>query len=312
MFSSQVPSQSCVTHWLNPSSFSGFNMKLSKIIIGAISASTIFECTYAYPGMGSTIREIEEKLQQRQQRPGFRRLPKRQPAKAADTNKINNPNAADPLEAADPNTPADPNEAEGPNETEDPNEMEDPAEETEVEAPLIGDIKDGGTTPIGQTIARIITAQESGQSSISGYRIPGQLASPKCKADTCCAWAFISMQLTNLFRGQSGRCNRYARAAIRLGFHDAGTWEEGLDYGGADGSIILAKEEMGRKDNKGLQDIVRVLGGLHRQMFKQHGVGMADFIQFAAKHAVVSTYNPLLSSQTHRQITNTLLPQPAP
>jgi hypothetical protein len=219
--------------------------------------------------------------------------------------------AVDPNAAADPNEVADPNEAEDPNEVEDPNEIEDPAEEIEVEAPLIGDIKDGGTTPIGQVIARIITAQEPGQSSVGGYRIPGQLGSAKCKADTCCVWSFVSMQLTNVFRGQSGRCNKYARAAIRLGFHDAGTWEEGLDYGGADGSIILAKEEMARPDNRGLQDIVRVLGNLHRQTFKQHGVGMADLIQFAAKHAVVSTYPPLLSKQTNKQLTHSL-PQPAP
>ena len=95
-------------------------MKLSKLVIGAISASTIFECTYAYPGTSSTIREIEEKIQQRQYRPGFRRLPKRQPAKVADPNKLDNPNAADPVETADPNAPADPNEAEDPNEVEDP------------------------------------------------------------------------------------------------------------------------------------------------------------------------------------------------
>lgn len=119
--------------------------------------------------------------------------------------------AVDPNAAADPNEVADPNEAEDPNEVEDPNEIEDPAEEIEVEAPLIGDIKDGGTTPIGQVIARIITAQESGQSSVGGYRIPGQLGSAKCKADTCCVWSFVSMQLTNVFRGQSGRCNKYAR-----------------------------------------------------------------------------------------------------
>lgn len=259
-------------------------MKLSMIVIGAISASTIFECTYAYPGMGSTIREIEERIQQRNYRTGFHRLPKRQSAK------IDNPNAVDPIEAADPNAATDPNEVEDPNEAENPTEIKDPAEE--VEAPLIGDIKDGGSTPVGQAIARIITEQESGQSDVGGYKIPSQLGSAKCKADTCCVWAFVSMQLTNLFRGQSGRCNKYARAAIRLGFHDAGTWEEGLDHGGADGSIILAKEEMSRPDNKGLQDIVRALGNLHRQTFKQHGVGMADLIQFAAKHAVVSTYLP--------------------
>jgi hypothetical protein len=253
-------------------------MKLSPIVVGGLGALTILECTYAYPGMGATVQEIKQTIQTRQRSSGFRRLPstaRRQTAKPADPNEI-----------------ADPNEAEDPNETEDPTEVEDPENEAEDIPILIGDIKDGGTSPIGKTIARIITELESGQSNVAGYQIPGQLGTPKCKADTCCVWAHVSMQLTNLFRGQSGRCNRYARAAIRLGFHDAGTWKEGLEYGGADGSIILAKEEISRPDNRGLQDIVRVLGDMHRQQFKQYGVGMADFIQFAAKHAVVSTCLP--------------------
>lgn len=226
-------------------------MKLSPIIVGGLGALAFIECTYAYPGMGATVDEIKQRLQDRQQASGTRRLSsntRRQTAAAAD--------------AADvPDTPV-----------------------------LIGDIKDGGSTAVGKTIARIITEQESGQSSVGGYQVPGSLGTAKCKADTCCVWAHVSLQLTNLFRGQSGRCNKYARAAIRLGFHDAGPWKDGLDFGGADGSIILAKEEISRPDNKGLQDIVRVLGDLHRQTFKQYGVGVADLIQFAAKHAVVSKF----------------------
>lgn len=253
-------------------------MKLSPIIVGGLGALTILECTYAYPGMGATVEKIKQRIQARQQSPGYRRLPstaRRQTAKPAD-----------------PNEAAGLSEVEDPNEIEDPNEVEDPENEAEDVPILIGDIKDGGTTPVGKTIARIITELESGQSNVAGYQIPAHLGTPKCKADTCCVWAHVSLQLTNLFRGQSGRCNRYARAAIRLGFHDAGTWKEGLEYGGADGSIILAKEEISRPDNRGLQDIVRVLGDMHRQTFKQHGVGMADFIQFAAKHAVVSVFSP--------------------
>ncbi|KAF3032114.1 hypothetical protein E8E11_001735 [Didymella keratinophila] len=243
-------------------------MKLSPIIVGALGALTILECTYAYPGMGATVQKIKQTIQTRQRSSGIRRLPstaRRQTAKPAD-----------PIEIADSN------------ETEDPTEVEDPENGAEDIPILINDIKDGGITPIGKTIAHIITEFESGQSNVAGYRMPGQLGTPKCKADTCCVWAHVSMQLANLFRGQSGRCNMYARTAIRLGFHDAGTWKEGLEYGGADGSIILAKEEILRPDNRGLQDIVRVLGDMHRQQFKQYGVGMADIIQFAAKYAVVA------------------------
>ena len=261
-------------------------MKLSPIVVGVLGALTILECTYASPGMGATVQEIKQTTQTRQRSSGFRRLPstaRRQTAK-----------------------PADPNEIADPKESEDTTEVEDPENEAEDIPILIGDIKDGGTTPIGKTIARIITELESGQSNVAGYQIPGQLGTPNCKADTCCIWAHVSMQLTNLFRGQSGRCNRYARAAIRLGFHDAGTWKDGFEYGGADGSIILAKEEISRPDNRGLQDIVRVLGDMQRQQFKQYGVGMADFIQFAAKHAVVSTYPlfPILQKTPTKYMTD--------
>ncbi|KAF2747941.1 class II peroxidase [Sporormia fimetaria CBS 119925] len=87
----------------------------------------------------------------------------------------------------------------------------------------------------------------------------------------------------------NGRCNAEARAAIRLGFHDAGTWsqvlaDQGKDYGGADGSIALSKEEESRPENKGLEKIIMRV----RQWQRQWGVGMADLIQFAAIHAVVT------------------------
>lgn len=231
-------------------------MKLSSVIVGGLGVFTIFECTQAYPGMGATVRQIEQRVQERQQRPSSRRLTSH--TRRQDT------------------------------ETDAPDGEDGPDGEVEDVPVLIGDIKDGGTTPVGKSIANILLTTESGQSSVGGYKIPGQLGTPKCKADTCCVWAHISLQLTNLFRGQSGRCNKYARAAIRLGFHDAGPWKEGLDFGGADGSIILAKEEISRPDNNGLQDIVKKLGDLQRQKYKQYGVGMADLIQFAAKHAVVS------------------------
>ncbi|KAF2791490.1 class II peroxidase, partial [Melanomma pulvis-pyrius CBS 109.77] len=154
---------------------------------------------------------------------------------------------------------------------------------------LIGDIKDGRSTPVGKTIARILLEQESGQSLEAGYKPPGPPGSDKCKADTCCIWAHLSTELTAAFRGPSGRCNKFARAAVRLGFHDAGAWSQvlannGQDFGGADGSIALSRGEMSRPENNGLQDIV----ARARIWQKAFGVGMGDLIQFAAQHAVVS------------------------
>jgi hypothetical protein len=60
--------------------------------------------------------------------------------------------------------------------------------------------------------------------------------------------------------------------------------DNGQDFGGADGSIALSPGEMKRAENNGLQDIVT-----KAQIWqKRFGVGMADLIQFAAQHAVVS------------------------
>ncbi|KAL1306426.1 hypothetical protein AAFC00_005126 [Neodothiora populina] len=153
---------------------------------------------------------------------------------------------------------------------------------------LIGDLKQGITSPTGQTIANILLGNEPGESNVAGYK-PALLGTAACKADTCCVWSYVSKAMTLAFTGPTGRCNSLARAAIRLGFHDAGTWSSSLaaagqDFGGADGSIALAPSEAGRADNAGLGPIIQ-----QAQIWsKLFGVGVADLIQFAAKHAVVT------------------------
>ncbi|KAF2473297.1 peroxidase [Lindgomyces ingoldianus] len=153
---------------------------------------------------------------------------------------------------------------------------------------LIGDLKNGIRTPVGQTIANILLKTESGQSSEAGYT-PPIIGSKKCKQDTCCVWWYVSQALTIIFKGPSGRCNKNARAAVRLGFHDAGTWSQpladsGSDFGGADGSIALSSDEINRGENNGLQDII----GKMKIIKATFGVGMGDLIQFAGIHATVT------------------------
>jgi catalase (peroxidase I) len=87
------------------------------------------------------------------------------------------------------------------------------------------------------------------------------------------------------FRGASFRCNSFARGAVRLGFHDAGAWQKGLDYGGADGSIILT-DELSRPVNNGLQEIAAVQVGWYNK-YKQYNVTAADLIQMGATVATV-------------------------
>ncbi|CAG8982569.1 hypothetical protein HYALB_00007285 [Hymenoscyphus albidus] len=157
---------------------------------------------------------------------------------------------------------------------------------------LIGDLVKKITTPTGQTIANILLGTETAQSQDIG-KAPsnGGVAGCKKSTDQCCIWYSISADLTNSFKGPSGRCNARARMAIRLGFHDAGTWSKtlaaaGKDFGGADGSLVLFNE-ITRQENRGLEVIV----GLAKAMFQKYkgsGISMADLIQYAATHAVVT------------------------
>jgi hypothetical protein len=154
-------------------------------------------------------------------------------------------------------------------------------------AELIGDLVNGATTLVGKSISNILIGNEPAQSSASGY-FPPLLGTAACKKDTCCPWFYISLLLTGAFTGPTGRCNSLARAAIRLGFHDAGTWSKSLaaagqDYGGADGSIALAGEST-RPENHGLESIIAKTIALQ----KLFGVGMGDLIQFQAQHATVT------------------------
>ena len=150
---------------------------------------------------------------------------------------------------------------------------------------LIGDLKTGITTPIGKTIANIILRKESGESQVK-TKPPKDPST--CVPGTCCIWHQVSAELTKIFRGKNGRCNDLARAAVRLGFHDAATWskrlaESGQDFGGADGSLVLFNE-VTRLDNRGLEAIVKKMAAIQ----KKYKVGMADLIQYGSIHATVT------------------------
>lgn len=88
-----------------------YNMKLAPIFVGGLGALAVFECTYAYPGMGATVPEIEQRIQTRQQAIGHRRLPSA---------------ARETAEPAHPKEIVDSNEAGDSNEVEDPIDVECP------------------------------------------------------------------------------------------------------------------------------------------------------------------------------------------
>ncbi|KAF6814816.1 ligninase h2 precursor [Colletotrichum sojae] len=111
---------------------------------------------------------------------------------------------------------------------------------------------------------------------------------PACAQDACCIWKYIADDLVSSFRGDSGRCTDAARAAIRLGFHDAAGWSKGTgNLGGADGSIVLAPEEIQRVANKGLEEIVEQTKTWFDK-YKGYGIGMADLIQLSANVATIT------------------------
>ena len=154
---------------------------------------------------------------------------------------------------------------------------------------LIGDLrtlKDSQLTPIGKDIKSILLDQLDAESNVIDTSIPaGSLGSSACKADLCCVWKWISYEMTAKFNGTSGRCNKFARQAVRLGFHDAGVWFNTSTYGGADGSILLS-DEISRSDNNGLAAIATQMQSWYKK-YSPYGVSMADLIQMGANVATV-------------------------
>lgn len=86
---------------------------------------------------------------------------------------------------------------------------------------------------------------------------------------------------------QGGACNTLARQAIRLGFHDAATWNTSLSTGGADGSIVLNTDESARSENRGLQTIIDQMRQWYTQ-WQKYDISMADLIQMSAMTATVT------------------------
>jgi hypothetical protein len=154
---------------------------------------------------------------------------------------------------------------------------------------LIGDLrtlKDSQLTSIGKGIKAILLSEISAESSDIDTSIPvGNIDTAACKADLCCIWKWIAYEMTAKFNGTSGRCTKFARQAVRLGFHDAGVWSNTSSYGGADGSILLT-DEINRSDNNGLASIASQMMTWYNK-YNKYGVSMADLIQFGANVATV-------------------------
>ncbi|KAK4100536.1 class II peroxidase [Parathielavia hyrcaniae] len=155
-------------------------------------------------------------------------------------------------------------------------------------------LPDSLLSPAGSAIKNILLgnrAAASPQDLTTLYTPPGALGSAACSADACCVYSYAADDMAAVFREPSsargGECTELARQAVRLAFHDAGTWSKTAGGGGADGSVILAGEWALRAENRGLGGIAPLVQALYDR-YRPHGARMADLVQLAATVAAVS------------------------
>jgi len=155
-----------------------------------------------------------------------------------------------------------------------------PLERREAAPGLIDDLLTGILSGIQQLISDVLKGVKS---AIDNTKQSKPLICLPL-LDSCCAWYDVSDDLTKLFLEADGQCNDNARAAIRLGFHDAGSWDKNSPNGGADGSLLMNFGEETRPENNGLQSIRDIL----RTVQSNRKVGFADLAQYAHNHATIS------------------------
>jgi len=117
---------------------------------------------------------------------------------------------------------------------------------------LIDGILNGVLSGIEQLIADVLSGKKS---PIDNTKTNKPLTCSLLSVDKCCVWYDVSAELTKLFVGADKQCNDNARAAVRMGFHDAGSWDKNALNGGADGSLLMEFGEHERPENNGLQSI---------------------------------------------------------
>ena len=159
---------------------------------------------------------------------------------------------------------------------------------------LLGDLitlPDSALSTTGRAIKAILQGSGTPTDTTNFYTAPaGGRDAAACRADRCCIWKYIADDMrAAMFDSGTGQCTNVARAAIRLGFHDAAAWSKTSGNGGADGSIILSGSngEMTRPENAALVPVVPQFQAWFNT-YRSYGVTMADLIQFGAKVGAIS------------------------
>jgi hypothetical protein len=153
---------------------------------------------------------------------------------------------------------------------------------------LLGDLatlKDSELTTAGKDIKAILLGRGDGQST-ADYKAPAY-DSAECKKDECCVWHYVAEELYGLmYDSATGTCNDFARASIRMGFHDAAAWNKQSSWGGADGSLLLSNE-MSRQENAAMNPAGAKMKGIFAK-YEPRGISMADLLQVGAKVGVLA------------------------
>ena len=173
-----------------------------------------------------------------------------------------------------------------------------PLETREPVPGIIDDILTGILSGVGQLIKDVLSGAKS---AIDDTKSNKPITCSIFTTDKCCVckstsqrslyshtnmrigWD-VSAELTKLFVHPNLTCNDNARAAVRMGFHDAGAWDQDQTHGGADGSLLMDFGEIDRLENKGLESVRLVLRGVQAK----YKVGYADLAQYAHNHASIS------------------------
>lgn len=138
-------------------------------------------------------------------------------------------------------------------------------------------------SPTGKAIRDILQGNGNPEDLTTAYHSVPNMNSAACRADKCCIWKHIADEMKSMMLGDAGRCNNLARQCVRMGFHDSSTWSLNTGKGGgADGSLVLARECYDRPINNGLQSGCNQMQIWYNK-YKYYGISMADLIQMGGK-----------------------------
>lgn len=159
---------------------------------------------------------------------------------------------------------------------------------------LIGDLvgkPDNELSSTGALIKKLLQGSAFPEDLLTTYKSVPEKNSAECKADTCCIWKHIADDMKSKMVGTAGRCNNLARQSVRMGFHDAATWSLSTGKtGGADGSLVLARECYDRPINKAMTSGCDQMNQWF-DTYKSFGISMADLIQMAGRLQLGSASN---------------------